>query len=660
MKAHLLGIATLAAVLTAAVAGTAQADFFARQSIERLAPILVIQANEDNGPASGQWYLEHSRLMFSEKAPCREEVIHAPPWSDADIGGLGGLVPPEKRWSHRNKGGVLCRHNQQTYLATDHTRPFDSGRSGLEPQEGFFLDLNRSGGTTGGMPFAKNGGEHRFETQAPVYYDDGELFNADGSPQRPRRAFISYWFFYAFNDAPGVPLLFDHEGDWENVSLLLEQRPNEPNVWALKQVSYSAHGKPTPRDAGCAADVYAARPLSCPAPRALWAGNRHLVGFVADGSHATYATDVDQPVGVAIKGHGPIKDHTSSLGVGFSWPTWTGLRPLQAQGWAGFCGAWGEVAGKLPKVGYFGAGERTGPLGPGCMGDRGVPLKSGRPDGWGVSMHRGSFLTEPGDAVAIDPADLVGTGGGAPNTIITAGPPVSTTNDFGTVYFKSEPAGANFECLYDKGNWVPCANPKAYSQVALGEHTVLVRAVSAAGVDGTPAKWTWRRVAPDTFITAGPDGSIARHRVQIFFKADETTDVGFQCSLDEAAFSPCSNPQSYSGLALGPHSFRVRAAVLAALDETPAAAHWTVIRPETEITAGPPNSTKTTGTVYFRSPDDPDAGFQCSYDSEPWKDCSNPRDYSSIAKGPHTVQVRAVDLGAEDQTPAIWRWTRTG
>jgi hypothetical protein len=247
-----------------------------------------------------------------------------------------------------------------------------------------------------------------------------------------------------------------------------------------------------------------------------------------------------------------------------------------------------------------------------------------------------------------------------PDTRITAGPPSTTTSDSAEVHFTSPTPGAGFECRFDTNAWVACVDPKAYSQVGLGRHTVLVRATVAGIVDPSPASIAWTRVPPATTIAAAPAGSVTRHHAEIFFSANETAHTSFECNLDGAGWVACANPKSYSQLALGNHTFQVRAVTLAAPDPTPATATWTVIRPETTITAGPHNSTSTTANVYFNSPNDPEATFQCRFDGAEWVPCTNPKAYSGIAKGSHTVYVRAVDLGAEDQSPATWSWTRTG
>jgi hypothetical protein len=386
---------TLVTSVSLVPCSAASADLFNRDTIQRFAPLLVMYAQEDNGPSSAPWFLDHSDLAFAEHAPCANETVYAGPWTASATRRLGLLVPSERRWQYRTKETLLCHHSGTVLLATDHTRPYNSNRpSNLHENEGFFLDTNLDHGAIGGMPFTR-ASNHEFVTQAPVYYDDGELFNENGSRKSPRRAYISYWFFYPFNDAPRARFLFNHQGDWENISLLFLRGADR--IWRLEAVSYSAHGAPKAIDATCSATPPAGDPLTCPVPRTSRAGETRLVGFVADGSHATYASPGPHKIESA---HGLATDHTSSIASGFSWPTWQNLLPLEAQGWAGFCGAWGRVGKSFLPF----PSDRTGPLGPGCLDEGERQRKRGGPRSWGVSKSSpGDRAAAPGQAIGVDP-----------------------------------------------------------------------------------------------------------------------------------------------------------------------------------------------------------------------------------------------------------------
>jgi hypothetical protein len=80
--------------------------------------------------------------------------------------------------------------------------------------------------------------------------------------------------------------------------------------------------------------------------------------------------------------------------------------------------------------------------------------------------------------------------------------------------------------------------------------------------------------------------------------------------------------------------------------------------PDTAIDSG---STGTVGqssaTFAFHGSDANDT-FQCSLDGAPWVACKSPQQYTSLADGTHTFQVRAVNSAGEvDPTPAEASWT---
>jgi hypothetical protein len=81
---------------------------------------------------------------------------------------------------------------------------------------------------------------------------------------------------------------------------------------------------------------------------------------------------------------------------------------------------------------------------------------------------------------------------------------------------------------------------------------------------------------PDTTITSRPAALSASPNATFAFIADEPGST-FECSLDGAAFAPCTSPASYSGLADGSHTFDVRATDPATnTDPTPDGATWAI------------------------------------------------------------------------------------
>ena len=80
--------------------------------------------------------------------------------------------------------------------------------------------------------------------------------------------------------------------------------------------------------------------------------------------------------------------------------------------------------------------------------------------------------------------------------------------------------------------------------------------------------------------------------------------------------------------------------------------------PETNITNAPPPLTNGNDPTFeFDSPDTA-ATFDCRLNGGAWQPCNSPHDYTNLADGAHTFEVRAVSPpGNPDTTPAAHTWT---
>ena len=86
--------------------------------------------------------------------------------------------------------------------------------------------------------------------------------------------------------------------------------------------------------------------------------------------------------------------------------------------------------------------------------------------------------------------------------------------------------------------------------------------------------------APDTTITSGPPASTDSGSASFGFSSPDFDATGFECKLDSAPFATCGSPASYGSLAVGAHTFSVRAFDAAAnVDATPATRSWSVSAP---------------------------------------------------------------------------------
>jgi hypothetical protein len=80
--------------------------------------------------------------------------------------------------------------------------------------------------------------------------------------------------------------------------------------------------------------------------------------------------------------------------------------------------------------------------------------------------------------------------------------------------------------------------------------------------------------------------------------------------------------------------------------------------PDTTITSGPSGSTSSASATFSFTSSESGSTFECRLDGVAWAGCSSPRDYSGLADGSHTFDVRAKDAaGNVDGSPASRSWT---
>jgi virginiamycin B lyase len=117
-----------------------------------------------------------------------------------------------------------------------------------------------------------------------------------------------------------------------------------------------------------------------------------------------------------------------------------------------------------------------------------------------------------------------------------------------------------------------------YNGATIGRANLDGTDVNQSFVTGGNGPW-YLAVAPlDTTINAAPSGTVASSTASFSFSGSEPG--AFQCQVDGGGFSNCTSPASYSGLAVGAHSFAVRATNASGdIDPTPATSAWTVSAP---------------------------------------------------------------------------------
>jgi subtilisin len=148
----------------------------------------------------------------------------------------------------------------------------------------------------------------------------------------------------------------------------------------------------------------------------------------------------------------------------------------------------------------------------------------------------------------------------APSATLSGGPSGPTNDATPTFTLSSGETGAAFECRLDAGAWAACGSPHTTTILADGQHGLELRATDAAGnVGGATAPRTFRvdTVAPDTALGAGPAES-TKNTTPTFEFSSADAEAGFECRLNDGAWSSCVSPFRTEELGAGAHRFEVR------------------------------------------------------------------------------------------------------
>ena len=177
--------------------------------------------------------------------------------------------------------------------------------------------------------------------------------------------------------------------------------------------------------------------------------------------------------------------------------------------------------------------------------------------------------------------DLAGSpgGGSVVEIALTVTPAAVTSSADATFEFAITGGQCETSCRVDVEPATPCTSPWSRTGLADGEHTFGVTGETCQPEQEDPptAGFVWRvdTDEPDTVITAAPLVVSTEPAPAFEFDCDEAACT-FECSMNGAAFTPCTTP--YSGAAVADrrtHNFRVRAVDEAGnTDRTPAAHDW--------------------------------------------------------------------------------------
>lgn len=136
-----------------------------------------------------------------------------------------------------------------------------------------------------------------------------------------------------------------------------------------------------------------------------------------------------------------------------------------------------------------------------------------------------------------------------------------------------------YECRTDNGAFAECESPVNLSALGQGSHSFTVRATDSVGNRATEAYlWKVDTIAPTVSFDQQPSASTKRIAEVLKFKASESGTT-LACKLDGGSFAACTSPKLLKGLAVGAHTFTVKATDEAGNTGPEASVSWTVTDP---------------------------------------------------------------------------------
>ena len=237
---------------------------------------------------------------------------------------------------------------------------------------------------------------------------------------------------------------------------------------------------------------------------------------------------------------------------------------------------------------------------------------------------------------------------------ITA-PPV--LNNSTSTQFQFIGAGTlDFRCARD-GAETPstCMSPLQLVDLTDGSHQLNVSLIDDEDVvlNSISHSWTDDGTAPEVTINTQPAAVTGITSASITFSASDALSgaASSTCAFDQQPKAPGESPVKLSGLSDGAHSLTIDAIDRARNRSNPAQIQWAVdlTLPVLMLsTANQPDLIKNEpqAQFVFNSSDVTLDRFECQLDQGGFQTCISPTNLNDLAEGPHTIQVRAVNLAA--------------
>ncbi|MHB8511762.1 MAG: glucosidase family protein [Actinomycetota bacterium] len=173
--------------------------------------------------------------------------------------------------------------------------------------------------------------------------------------------------------------------------------------------------------------------------------------------------------------------------------------------------------------------------------------------------------------------------------------------------------------------------------------------------------------APETVVVKGPGDFLKPGSVSINVTGVPSITTGgvvsYECSLDSAPFSACTQPMSISSTSVGVHTLISRSVdSTLATDPDPVSMSWTIdsTPPTPSFTSVPAEPGNALPTFGFTATDDYSPmgliTFQCETDGGAFSPCTSPATLPITGTGTHTMELEAIDAAGNVSAPLTYSW----
>ncbi len=257
----------------------------------------------------------------------------------------------------------------------------------------------------------------------------------------------------------------------------------------------------------------------------------------------------------------------------------------------------------------------------------------------------------------------------APSVNITSGPADLTNSTSATFAFNGSDDGVAityFECRVDSQAFSACGSPQSYSNLTEGLHKFEVRGRDSVGNMSAPASrgWIIDTTAPAITFIQTPDSPTMQSNADYKYNVTDSGGIAkTECSIDGGAYQACaSDAKSYTGLAIGSHTFKIKATDKAGNSKE--ASHSFLIdqnAPAIQLTRTPASpSGEASFRFEFQANDDQGVAYvECRLDAQAFAPCDSATQHlvSGLTDGSHRFGVRAVDTAGNASPEASHTWS---